>query len=43
MVHGVAAARTDIQSLDPAIAYDLASWPLVPRMFQGLLDYGDCL
>ncbi len=33
------AARTDVQSLDPAISYDLVSWPLVRLLYQGLLDY----
>lgn len=35
------ALRTDVNSLDPAIAYDLESWPLVRLVNQGLLDYDD--
>lgn len=34
-------SRTDMQSLDPAIAYDVTAWPLVRLMYQGLLDYGE--
>jgi ABC-type transport system substrate-binding protein len=37
------ATPTDIQSLDPAIAYDTISWPLVRLLFHGLLDYDDGL
>ncbi len=30
-----------MQSLDPAIAYDTFSWPLVRLLFRGLYDYGE--
>src|SRR5262249_29260745 len=33
------AVVTDLQSMDPAIAYDDISWPIVRLLFQGLLDY----
>jgi peptide/nickel transport system substrate-binding protein len=33
------AVPTDLQSIDPAIAYDDVSWPVVRLVFQGLLDY----
>jgi oligopeptide transport system substrate-binding protein len=32
---------TDLRSLDPAIAYDSESQPLVRLLFRGLLDYDD--
>lgn len=35
------AVKTDVQSLDPAIAYDTFSWPLVRMLYHGLLDYDD--
>lgn len=35
------AVQTDIQSLDPAIAYDTFSWPLVRLVYQSLLDYDE--
>jgi len=35
------ASPSDIQSLDPAIAYDTFSWPLVRLLFGQLLDYDD--
>lgn len=34
------AVETNIHSLDPAIAYDTVSWPLVRLLYEGLLDYG---
>src|SRR5208282_669992 len=30
---------SEIRSLDPAIAFDTFSWPLVRLLFRGLLDY----
>jgi ABC-type transport system substrate-binding protein len=35
------ALPTDIRSLDPAIAYEPESWPLVRVLYHGLLDYGE--
>lgn len=35
------ATRTDLQSLDPAIAFDYVTLTLVRLLFQGLVDYGD--
>ncbi|MBM3263244.1 MAG: ABC transporter substrate-binding protein [candidate division Zixibacteria bacterium] len=37
------AIPSDINSLDPAEAYDVVSWPLVRTMFHGLVDYDDHL
>lgn len=35
------AGRTDIQSLDPAVAYDYFVAPLIRMIYQGLVDYDD--
>jgi peptide/nickel transport system substrate-binding protein len=35
------AMQTDFRSLDPAIAYDFESLPIVRLMFRGLLEYDD--
>ena len=35
------AVETQIHSLDPAIAYDTFSWPLIRLLYHGLLDYDD--
>lgn len=37
------AVPADPRSLDPAIAYDVVSWPIVRTLFQGLVDYDDDL
>ncbi len=37
------AVPSDPRSLDPAIAYDVVSWPLVRTLFHGLIDYDDDL
>ncbi len=35
------AVPSDPRSLDPAIAYDVVTWPLVRTLFHGLIDYDD--
>ena len=35
------AVPSDPRSLDPAIAYDVVTWPLVRTVFHGLIDYDD--
>lgn len=35
------AVPSDPRSLDPAIAYDVVTWPLVRTLFHGLVDYDD--
>ena len=35
------AIPSDVNSLDPAIAYDVIAWPLVRLMYNGLVDYDD--
>ena len=37
------AIPSDARTLDPAIAYDIVTWPLVRAMFHGLIDYDDDL
>ncbi len=37
------AVPSDPRSLDPAIAYDVVTWPLVRTLFHGLIDYDDDL
>ena len=37
------AVPSDPRSLDPAIAYDVVTWPLVRTLFHGLVDYDDDL
>ncbi|MDP7236848.1 MAG: ABC transporter substrate-binding protein, partial [Candidatus Latescibacteria bacterium] len=37
------AVPSDPRSLDPAIAYDVVTWPLVRTIFHGLIDYDDDL
>lgn len=37
------AVPSDPRSLDPAIAYDIVTWPLVRSVFHGLIDYDDDL
>ena len=37
------AVPSDPRSLDPAIAYDVVTWPLVRALFHGLVDYDDDL
>lgn len=37
------AVPSDPRSLDPAIAYDVVTWPLVRALFHGLIDYDDDL
>ena len=37
------AVPSDPRSLDPAIAYDVVTWPLVRTVFHGLIDYDDDL
>lgn len=37
------AIPSDVNSLDPAIAYDVVGWPLVRLMYNGLIDYDDDL
>tara|TARA_B100000029_G_scaffold516253_2_gene628054 strand:+ start:55689 stop:57362 length:1674 start_codon:yes stop_codon:yes gene_type:complete len=37
------AVPSDPRTLDPAIAYDVVTWPLVRTLFNGLIDYDDNL
>lgn len=37
------AIPSDVYSLDPAVAYDVISWPMVRTLFHGLVDYDDRL
>ena len=37
------AIPSDARTLDPAIAYDVVTWPLVRAVFHGLIDYDDDL
>ena len=37
------AVPSDPRTLDPAIAYDVVTWPLVRTSFNGLIDYDDNL
>ena len=33
------AIPSDARTLDPAIAYDVVTWPLVRALYHGLVDY----
>ncbi len=37
------AIPSDARTLDPAIAYDVVTWPLVRSLYHGLIDYDDDL
>lgn len=37
------AIPSDARTLDPAIAYDVVTWPLVRALYHGLVDYDDDL